>query len=273
MSWPSTCRTSASRTEHAAQGGCVWRPRHTPRTLCPPSPQSNRPTLMTLPRSLFVLVLVGSVPACAGAPVGNAVSEDSAERTTATRNAHEAHPPHGAHADHVIPAGLASSDGPGFTAADVHFMQMMMGHHAQAVEMSGMVAERNAHPDLRQLAIRIDISQRDEMAFMTRWLEERGQPVPTKAQMAEMRMPGLVSEENMALLDAARGTEFDRLFLEFMIHHHLGAISMVDELFAAHRAGQDPDIFQFATDVANDQLDEISIMERILARLPSSLPE
>ncbi len=175
----------------------------------------------------------------------------------------------GTHADHAMPDGLTATDGPGYTAADVHFMQMMMGHHAQAVQMSEMVAERDAHPDLRQLAMRIDISQRDEMAFMIRWLEARGQPVPTEAQVAEMRMPGLVSREDMARLEGARGTEFDHLFLELMIHHHLGAISMVDDLFASPRGGQDPDIFQFATDVANDQLDEINVMERIRARLPS----
>lgn len=180
---------------------------------------------------------------------------------------HAGHDMDAGHSDHVMPEGLTATGGPGYTAADVHFMQMMMGHHAQAVTMSNMVDERDAGPEVRQLALRIDISQRDEMAFMVRWLAERGQQVPTQEQMDVMEMPGLVSREDMARLAATSGPEFDRLFLNLMIHHHLGAIAMVDDLFSQHMAGQDPDIFQFATDVANDQLDEISIMERILDRL------
>jgi uncharacterized protein (DUF305 family) len=85
-----------------------------------------------------------------------------------------------------------------------------------------------------------------------------------------MQMPGMVTAEQMARLDAARGIEFDRLFLEYMIGHHLGAVDMVETLFAAPRAAQDPDIFRFVTDVAADQLDEIGVMERLLDRLPST---
>jgi uncharacterized protein (DUF305 family) len=173
----------------------------------------------------------------------------------------------GAHAHHGH--GLTATAGPGYTVADVHFMQMMMGHHAQAVAMSDLVSSRDAGPEVTRLALRIDISQRDELELMRQWLLGRGQEVPTEEQMGAMEMPGLVPPEDMARLEASRGVEFDRLFLQLMIHHHLGAIEMVEHLFAIPGAGQDPDIFQFATDVANDQLDEINVMERILDRLPT----
>lgn len=178
---------------------------------------------------------------------------------------HAGHDPHAAHLPDLVATG-----GPGFSVADVRFMQMMLGHHAQAIAMSDLVPERDAGPEVRTLAVRIDLSQRDEMAFMRAWLEERGQDVPTDEQMAAMVMPGLVAPEDMARLEAARGPEFDRLFLRLMIHHHLGAVSMVEELFASPGAGQDPEIFHFASDVATDQLDEINVMERILDRLPPS---
>ncbi len=160
---------------------------------------------------------------------------------------------------------LTASGGDGYTESDVHFMQMMIGHHAQAVEMAALAAPRDAGSEVLTLSERIDISQRDEIRFMQEWLEQRDQPVPEDRHLRMMKMPGLVSPENFERLTEARAREFDRLFLEFMIEHHLGAISMVDTLFDDPRAGQEPDIFRFATDVAADQLDEINVMERILA--------
>lgn len=170
-----------------------------------------------------------------------------------------------AHGGHMH--GLSATAGPGYTVADVEFMQMMMGHHAQAVTMSDMAAPRGAGPEVTGMAQRIDISQRDEMALMVLWLQERGQPVPDQEQMDAMWMPGMVAPEDLARLAETRGGDFDRLYLTLMIEHHLGAIEMVDALYASPGAAQDPDLFRFVTDVAADQLDEIAVMERILERL------
>jgi uncharacterized protein (DUF305 family) len=165
--------------------------------------------------------------------------------------------------------GLEATAGPGYTVADVHFMQMMIGHHDQALRMAVMAPRQGAGSDVLGLAQRIDISQRDEIATMQRWLRERGQPVPDEAQMHAMQMPGMVTADDFVRLEARRGTAFDRLFLTLMINHHVGALDMVDDLFASPGAMQDSELFQFATDVGADQLDEIGIMERILDRLPT----
>ncbi len=168
-----------------------------------------------------------------------------------------------AHHHHALPA----TAGDGFTVADVHFMQMMIGHHDQAVRMVALVEGRDAGPEVTTLARRIDISQRDEIVFMERWLRERGQAVPDQAQRRAMEMPGMVTEAQFAEMERARGTAFDRLFLRYMIAHHIGALDMVEELFRAPGAAQDSELFPFVTDVGADQLDEIGIMERILAEL------
>lgn len=183
---------------------------------------------------------------------------------TASADAHDAHQHH----------GMVATSGPGYTVADVEFMQMMIGHHAQAVTMAEMAATHGAGPEVMSLSRRIDISQRDEIAFMQGWLEARGQAVPTEDQLHQMVMPGLVTPEDLARLDTTRGGDFDRLFLTLMIEHHLGALLMVDDLFASPGAVQDSELFPFVTDVGADQLDEIGIMERILNQLdPSSRSE
>jgi uncharacterized protein (DUF305 family) len=148
--------------------------------------------------------------------------------------------------------------------ADVQFMQHMIGHHAQALVMAAMAPTHGASDHFLRLAQKIDISQRDEIAFMEQWLVERKQAVPPDGYMAHMAMPGMLTTEQLAQLDAARGREFERLFLTFMIRHHQGALQMVEELFAAPAAGQDPDIFRFATDVDADQRDEIYVMSTML---------
>lgn len=169
---------------------------------------------------------------------------------------------------------MTATAGPGYTVADVEFMQMMIGHHAQAVTMADMAATHDAGPEVMSLSRRIDISQRDEIAFMQGWLAARGQTVPTEDQVHQMVMPGLVTQEQLARLDNARGQDFDRLFLTLMIEHHLGALQMVDDLFASPGAVQDSELFPFVTDVGADQLDEIGIMERILHQIePSSRSE
>jgi uncharacterized protein (DUF305 family) len=163
---------------------------------------------------------------------------------------------------------LPATAGPGFTVADVRFMQHMIGHHAQAVRMAALAPSNGASDDVVRLAQKIDISQRDEIVMMKRWLQERRQAVPDEAHSHAMMMPGMLTEEQFAQLGAARGRAFDRLFLTLMTRHHEGALQMVQELFRAPGAGQEPDIFRFATDVDADQRDELVVMERLLHALP-----
>jgi len=166
-----------------------------------------------------------------------------------------------------------------YTRADVHFMSAMIGHHAQAIEMAGWAPTHGAGPSVRILAERIINAQQDEIATMQRWLADRLQPVPEATPKGMkmmmngvehvMLMPGMLTEEQMKQLDQAGGVEFDRLFLIFMIQHHRGAVTMVDELFGSYGAGQDETVFKFASDVNVDQGTEIDRMEKMLAALRS----
>lgn len=154
-----------------------------------------------------------------------------------------------------------------FTAADVRFMQGMIGHHAQAIEMTALLPARTTREDLRLLALRIELSQADEITMMRHWLEARGQPLPDPHAHhvhGAALMPGMLSQEEMARLAAAKGDAFDRLFLEFMITHHEGALVMVKALFASPGAAQESDIFAFASDVDADQRMEIDRMAGLL---------
>jgi uncharacterized protein (DUF305 family) len=156
------------------------------------------------------------------------------------------------------------------TAADVRFMQGMIGHHAQALEMTALLATRTASEDMRKLALRIDASQADEIKMMQDWLKRRGQPLPDPhahhAKGAAL-MPGMLTADEMARLAQAQGPAFDRLFLELMIKHHEGALTMVQELFATPGAGQEAEIFAFASDVDADQRMEIERMGAMLFTL------
>jgi uncharacterized protein (DUF305 family) len=164
-------------------------------------------------------------------------------------------------------------------AADVHFMSGMIPHHAQAVLIAGWAPTHGARSDVRVLCERIVVAQRDEIALMQTWLRDRGQTVPdakaTRMKMMmdgmehDMLMPGMLTDEQLAQLDKARGSEFDRLFLAAMIRHHQGAITMVDQLFSASGAGQDEVVFRFASDVYADQTTEIERMQKMLATIPS----
>lgn len=158
----------------------------------------------------------------------------------------------------------------GFTAADVRFMQGMIGHHAQALEMAALVPSRTRREDMKMLALRIEVSQADEITLMRRWLEVRGQDVPAAhahhASGAAL-MPGMLTPAEMERLAAASGAEFDRLFLEGMIKHHAGALTMVKELFASPGAGQEAEMYAFASDVDSDQRMEIGRMAAMLAML------
>jgi uncharacterized protein (DUF305 family) len=154
------------------------------------------------------------------------------------------------------------------TPADVRFMQGMIGHHAQALEMAALLPSRTASADMKMLALRIEASQADEIKMMQEWLTRRGQRLPDPHAhhgFGAVLMPGMLSAEEMARLAAASGPAFDRLFLEFMIKHHEGALIMVKELFSTPGAGQESDIFAFASDVDADQRMEIDRMSAMLA--------
>jgi len=204
-----------------------------------------------LQRSVLAVGLLTA--ACASRP-------DAVQRAATPEPTQPAEPAH--HHEHT--AELPASPGAGFTVADVRFMQNMIGHHAQAIRMSELAPSRGASDNVLKLARKIDISQRDEIGFMKQWLTERNQAVPSDEHAHTMAMPGMLTEEQMAQLAAARGQEFDRLFLGFMIGHHQGALQMVKELFKSAGAGQDSDIFRFATDVDADQRDEIFVMQGLL---------
>ncbi len=159
-------------------------------------------------------------------------------------------------------------------AADVEFMQGMIMHHSQAVEMVALLRTRGKSPVLKSFGEKISVSQSDEIGFMRRWLESRGQPATMKmdhshmsaADMKNMNMlmPGMLTPEQMAALAKARGAQFDHLFLTGMIQHHGGALTMVEELFKTPGAAQDPVLFDFATDIENTQSAEIKIMRAML---------
>lgn len=163
-----------------------------------------------------------------------------------------------------------------FTPADVQFMQGMIGHHAQAIEMVELMSTRTARDDMRKLGQRISLSQDDEIRMMQRWLEVRGQEVPGVHAMDAMHavhghgatlMPGMLGPQEMERLAAATGAAFDRLFLEGMIKHHGGALTMVTQLFSHAGAAQDSEIFAFVSDVDADQRAEISRMGGMLQAL------
>jgi uncharacterized protein (DUF305 family) len=156
------------------------------------------------------------------------------------------------------------------TEADVAFMQGMIGHHAQAIEMVELLKTRTESADMKKLAQRIEVSQADEIKMMRQWLEDRGQPAPDAhahhAHGAKL-MPGMLTAEEMQRLAGAKGEAFDRLFLEFMITHHQGALVMVKDLFNSPGAAQDAELGAFARDVGADQQMEINRMAGMLATL------
>src|SRR5438552_14582682 len=198
----------------------------------------SRPTIVAC------LIVAATAAACAGAP---------------------------ARGLHATPPGLGRLP---YSDADVDFMSGMIPHHAQAVIMAGWAPSHGERKDVAVLCERIVVGQRDEIATMQDWLRDRGLPVPdatsTRHKMTmngtthEMLMPGMLTDEEMAALDRARGPEFDRLFLLGMIKHHQGAIDMVDVLFKAYGAAQDETVFKFASDVYADQSTEINRMNEML---------
>ena len=173
---------------------------------------------------------------------------------------------------------LDAVEGVSYTEADVRFMQMMIPHHAQALDMTALVRQHAVTDAVRQMGLRMEISQRDEIDLMSTWLRERGEEVePNMHEM--MGMPGMRMVDGVHLMDGmltpaemdelanARGEDFDRLFLEGMIRHHQGAIDMVDRLFATSGAAQESTVFKFAEDVGADQMMEIERMQGLLDQM------
>jgi uncharacterized protein (DUF305 family) len=164
-----------------------------------------------------------------------------------------------------------------YTEADIRFMSGMISHHAQAITMAKWAPSHGASTSVKTLCDRIINAQTDEIVTMQNWLRDRSQPVPEASPKGMkmvmngmehmMLMPGMLTEEQMNQLDGARGQEFDKLFLTFMIQHHRGAVAMVKELFGSYGAGQDLIVFKFASDVNVDQTTEIARMEKMLAAM------
>jgi uncharacterized protein (DUF305 family) len=215
-------------------------------------------------RTIALLVAAVALSACTGATSGGNTAPSPREN------------PH-AELEAIYRARLDSAR-LRFTEADVRFMTRMIAHHAQALVMTRLVPTHDASPEIGILAGRIVNAQRDEIALMQRWLRDRGKPVPElqhgdQAAMPhdaghDAHMPGMLTAEQLAELDRARGAAFDSLFLTYMIQHHRGAVTMVHDLFATDGAGQDEAVFRLASDVQVDQATEIARMERMLAELP-----
>lgn len=208
----------------------------------------------TIPTQLFVCA---ALSACSSAAGPGAVTPAPAGELTAQ-------------------AGTSAGGYP-HTAADVAFMSGMILHHAQAVLIAEWAPTHGASPSLQAMCERIVVGQQDEIGLMSRWLRSKNEAVPDPASFHAMMpgmdhsmlMPGMLTPDELSRLDLARGPEFDRIFLEYMIVHHQGAITMVDQLFATHGAGQDEVVFRFASDVYADQTTEIRRMQGMLAALPA----
>ena len=183
-----------------------------------------------------------SVGACAGSPTGTAGSNPA-------------------------PAGPPMQP---YTEADVEFISGMIPHHTQAILISGWAPSHDANQEVRRLTERIVVGQSDDLVLMKQWLADRGKPIPaTGGHDHSMHMPGMLTAEQMAQLDAAKGTEFDRLFLTFMIQHHQGALQMVNTLFSSAGAANDDFVYKMGSDIHAEQETEIERMKLMLASLPS----
>jgi len=163
----------------------------------------------------------------------------------------------------VIPKGAP------YTKADVEFMQGMIAHHSQAIVMSRMAESHGANPQVLKLSNKIDQSQVPEIRIMQGWLTRNNQFAPDTSSWHHMTMAGMLTEDQIKELDAAKGVDFDRAYLKYMIMHHAGALKMVDDLFATSMAGQEVDVNVFANDVVTAQTVEIGIMQKLLTQLPA----
>jgi uncharacterized protein (DUF305 family) len=186
----------------------------------------------------------------------------------------------------IAPGRVSAQKPPSYTAADVRFMQGMIGHHAQALAMTALIPTRSSRQDIRMLGQRITVSQKDEIAMMQQWLRDRHQQVPARNPQASMMgansmnmpgmamsdtlMPGMLTSEQLAELAKTSGDEFDKLFLADMIRHHEGALVMVKSLLGTTGSGQEAEVFRFASEVDSDQRAEIARMNALLDTLGAS---
>ena len=208
---------------------------------------------MTISASL-IAVLAGAACASGGVPIQTQAQTSVALPVTT--------------ADTAVDAQHA------YTTADIQFMNGMIAHHAQALLMAGWAESHGASPAVLTLTARITNAQKDEIAGMQKWLRDRHQPVPEpdphgmmmnmNGMQHEMLMPGMLTESQLKQLDEARGKEFDRLFLTFMIQHHRGAVTMVNDLFGTNGAAQDISVYKMASDIGADQTTEIERMQKML---------
>ena len=232
----------------------------------------NRVFRHTIP--LFAVAIAAGCSGSAGTPGPRAPAPDPEPSAAEPPSARTIQPGAPGEASRVLgDSDVAAISALEHNDADVRFMRGMITHHAQAIEMVALIADRSQHEGLELLGRRIDISQRDEIGLMERWLSTRGESIPPNhghgdhgAAHHEM-MPGMLTPGEMEALAAASGSEFDRLFLEGMIKHHQGALTMVGELFAAS-GGQQVEVFRFASDVDADQAMEIERMQAMLDALP-----
>jgi uncharacterized protein (DUF305 family) len=206
---------------------------------------------MTFPRAFAILAAL--IPLALVAPAASAQGGGMAGMD---------HSKHRMGPEIVIPPGAL------YTKADVEFMQGMIAHHAQAIVMAHLAEKNSTNTQLLKLSRKIDQSQVPEIAIMQDWLRRYKQFAPDTSSWRGMVMDGMLSAEELKALETARGTEFDRLFLNGMIKHHAGALRMVDDLFKSPGAGQEVDANVFANDVVVAQTAEIGIMRRMLAGLP-----
>jgi len=219
-------------------------------------------------RSIAAAMLAAALAGCSGAAA-----------PAASRTAPQPAPDGGSSDAAYVAKARADSLRNPYVEADVEFMYNMIGHHTQAITMSRLAPTHGASPEVQRLASRIINAQQDEIGTMQRWLRDRQKPVPQipadggptmmlmNGEPMQMLMPGMLTPGQLKALDAARGEEFDKLFLTDMIRHHRGAVSMVKDLFGSYGAAQDELVFKFANDVNVDQTTEIARMEKMLAAL------
>lgn len=229
--------------------------------------------------STVTLFAMGALTGCAGGSGGSGTAEPAPPESAGPRVVQPGAP--GSETRRFDGGELEDVRGVSYTEADVSFMQGMIHHHAQALEMTALIPSRTDTEAIRRMGLRMEISQADEIGLMERWLRDRGQTVPEWGGAGAMghsamghegmdhgaeetMMPGMLTPQQMERLAAAEGREFDRLFLELMIQHHEGAIVMVRDLFSSPGSGQESTVFQFANEVDADQTIEIRRMRELL---------
>lgn len=223
-------------------------------------PLSNALCFFDVRVTLPLLVLLAAAGGCR-------TSSETVTKPAASQSAAVTVQPGAPGQPSVTLAAAPAPKAPSFTEGDVKFMQGMIGHHAQAVEMVELLKTRTRSEQMQLLGKRIEISQNDEITMMRRWLQDRGQSVPMAMAHEGAMMPGMLSAAEMTTLAGAKGPAFDRLFLQGMIRHHGGALVMVTDLMSQPRAAEDAALFQFASDVEADQTMEIHRMQGMLAKM------